>query len=148
MFCPVFVSGSQCGVGGRRKTLRLRLKAAADAGSPEAVTPSGLRGGADQTPSAGLSNPIVSGCQPTGKTPRSSSLPVDQRFQVACAAVSKRVLLTDRAYVRSGRWPERCRKPCHGANMQLNSALFDISKEMQRRRNKTKQEANERKKKQ
>lgn len=117
---------------------------------PRLSDPSGLGGGADQTPSAGLSNPIVSGCHPTGKAPEellrflwTSGSP----FWVPSAVFSKLVLLTDRPYVKSGRRCERCRKPCHGTNMQLNSALFDISKEMRSRGNKTKQKAKEREKK-
>lgn len=76
---------------------------------PRLSDPVGSEAGADQTPSTALSNPIVSGCHPSGRAPRSSEELLrflrtsGSPFQVASAAFfSKRVLLTDQPYVVAG----------------------------------------------
>lgn len=128
VFCPVFVLGSRCGGGGRRKTLWLCLKAAADAGSPEAVRPRGLRGpGPIKRPARHCQIPSCQAAIRQTGLGGAPLLPLDQQFTVPCcnrSVFSQRVLVTDRPQVKSGGRCERCIKPCYSTNVQYASTLL------------------------
>lgn len=153
MFCPVCVSGSRCGGGGgggRRKTLLLRLKVAAGAGSPEAVRPSGLQ---DRRRSNAQRGTVTShrvrltperrGSADLLRFPRTGGFTVP-----GCIRCGFQTRPTYRATACEER--ETWRAPqevvlWHQHTTRLSAVVFDISKEMQRRCNKTKQKAKEKK---
>lgn len=118
--------------------LRLRLKAAADAASPEAVRPRGLRGpGPIKRPARHCQIPSCQAAIRQARLGGAVLLPLDQQFTAPC---SNRCMCACAFLMRPSYRPT-AREECalqeavlqHQHTTRCSSALFDTSKKERRR---------------